>query len=91
MTGGGWVVYEYDVIMDSVGQIRVAVMKVIREHVNVQLMEVRDLVNAAPCKLLDSVDQERASALALALREAGATVSVNCRQEEYPAGCYVGA
>lgn len=90
MTGDGWIVNEYDVRLDAAGQMRVRVMKVIREYVDVQLMVARDMLNALPCKLLDSVDKERAMALTNALREAGATVTVVCRPEEYPAGCWVG-
>lgn len=89
--GGGWIVSEYDVTLDAVGQTRVPVMKAIRAHLNIQLMEAKTLLDRVPCRLMESADRERAMAFVSALREAGAAASVSCRPEEYPAGCYITA
>ncbi|CAM3888589.1 MULTISPECIES: 50S ribosomal protein L7/L12 [Tsukamurella] len=68
---------EFDVILDSAGDKKIQVIKVVRELVSgLGLKEAKDLVEGAPKAILEKVDKEQADAAKAKLEEAGATVSV---------------
>lgn len=63
------------VTLDAVGDNRVVVLKVIREHLACGFSEARHLVDSAPCDLVASLDNGRAVAFRDALVDAGAQAS----------------
>ena len=68
---------EFDVILESAGEKKIGVIKVVREVVSgLGLKEAKDLVDGAPKPLLEKVDKEAADAAKTKLEAAGATVSV---------------
>ena len=68
---------EFDVVLDSAGDKKIQVIKVVREVVSgLGLKEAKDLVESAPKALLEKVDKEAAEAAKAKLEEAGAKVSV---------------
>ena len=68
---------EFDVIIESAGDKKIQVIKVVREVVPaLGLKEAKDVVEAAPKALLEKVSKEAAEAAKAKLEEAGATVSV---------------
>ncbi len=68
---------EFDVILESAGEKKIGVIKVVREIVSgLGLKEAKDLVDAAPKPLLEKVAKEAAEEAKAKLEAAGATVSV---------------
>ena len=68
---------EFDVILESAGEKKIGVIKVVREIVSgLGLKEAKDLVDAAPKALLEKVAKEAAEDAKAKLEAAGATVSV---------------
>jgi large subunit ribosomal protein L7/L12 len=67
---------EFDVILESAGDKKIQVIKVVRELTSLGLKEAKDLVDAAPKPLLEKVNKEAADKAKAALEEAGAGVSV---------------
>lgn len=67
---------EFNVIMTSFGANKVSVIKVIREVTGLGLKEAKDLVEAAPSTVKESVSKEEAADLKKKLEEAGAAVEV---------------
>lgn len=68
---------EFDVILESAGDKKIGVIKVVREVVSgLGLKEAKDLVEAAPKALLEGVDKDTADAAKAKLEEAGASISV---------------
>jgi len=68
---------EFDVILESAGDKKIQVIKVVREVVSgLGLKEAKDLVEGAPKALLEKVDKDAAEAAKAKLEEAGATISV---------------
>jgi large subunit ribosomal protein L7/L12 len=68
---------EFDVILESAGEKKIGVIKVVREIVSgLGLKEAKDLVDAAPKPLLEKVGKEAAEEAKGKLEAAGATVSV---------------
>jgi large subunit ribosomal protein L7/L12 len=68
---------EFDVILESAGEKKIGVIKVVREIVSgLGLKEAKDLVDAAPKPLLEKVAKEAAEDAKGKLEAAGATVSV---------------
>ncbi len=63
------------VTLDAVGAQRVAVLKVVREHLDCGLAEAKHLVDAAPCTLIAALEGSRALAFRDALIAAGALAS----------------
>jgi ribosomal protein L7/L12 len=61
-----------DVMLDEAGENKVAVMKVVREYVNVGLVEAKHLVESAPCVLIQGLEGTRAHAFRDALVALGA-------------------
>jgi large subunit ribosomal protein L7/L12 len=68
---------EFDVILESAGDKKIGVIKVVREVVSgLGLKEAKDLVDNAPKPLLEKVAKESAEEAKGKLEEAGATISV---------------
>ncbi|MGH3956229.1 MAG: 50S ribosomal protein L7/L12, partial [Mycobacterium sp.] len=68
---------EFDVILESAGDKKIGVIKVVREIVSgLGLKEAKDLVDAAPKPLLEKVAKEAADDAKAKLEAAGATITV---------------
>ncbi|EHJ9985708.1 TPA: 50S ribosomal protein L7/L12 [Vibrio parahaemolyticus] len=67
---------EFDVILESAGGNKVAVIKAVRGATGLGLKEAKALVDGAPAPLKEGVDKAEADALKAQLEEAGATVAV---------------
>ena len=68
---------EFDVILESVGDKKIQVIKVVREIVSgLGLKEAKDLVEAAPKAVLEGASKDDAEAAKAKLEEAGATVTL---------------
>ncbi len=67
---------EFDVILESAGSAKIAVIKEVRGLTSLGLKEAKALVDEAPKPVLEGVKQEDADAAKAKLEEAGATVSV---------------
>ncbi len=67
---------EFDVILSSVGDKKVNVIKVVREATGLGLKESKELVDSAPKPIKEKVSKEEAEALKAKLVEAGATVEI---------------
>ncbi|KOO05711.1 50S ribosomal protein L7/L12 [Vibrio hepatarius] len=67
---------EFDVILESAGGNKVAVIKAVRGATGLGLKEAKALVDGAPAPLKEGVEKEEAEALKAQLEEAGASVTV---------------
>ncbi|MFB7876430.1 MULTISPECIES: 50S ribosomal protein L7/L12 [unclassified Nocardia] len=68
---------EFDVVLESAGDKKIQVIKVVREIVSgLGLKEAKDLVEGAPKPILEKVAKDAAEAAKAKLEEAGAKVSV---------------
>ena len=66
----------FDVILDTVGDKKIQVIKVVRELTSLGLGEAKAVVDGAPKAVLEGANQETADKAKAALEEAGATVSL---------------
>ena len=67
---------EFDVILTSFGEKKVAVIKAVRGATGLGLKEAKDLVESAPKALKEGVEKAEAEELKKALEEAGASVEI---------------
>jgi large subunit ribosomal protein L7/L12 len=67
---------EFDVVLESVGEKKIQVIKEVRTLTSLGLKEAKDLVEAAPKAILEKVNKEGADKAREALEAAGATVTV---------------
>jgi large subunit ribosomal protein L7/L12 len=67
---------EFDVILESVGDKKIQVIKEVRSLTSLGLKEAKDLVEAAPKAVLEKVNREAADKAKDALEAAGATVTL---------------
>jgi large subunit ribosomal protein L7/L12 len=67
---------EFDVILSSFGENKVAVIKVVRSITGLGLKEAKDLVEAAPSPIKEGATKDEAADVKKQLEEAGATVEV---------------
>jgi large subunit ribosomal protein L7/L12 len=67
---------EFDVVLDSAGDKKIQVIKVVRELAGLGLKEAKDLVDGAPKTVLEKANKETADKAKEALEGAGASVSV---------------
>src|SRR3954452_5908999 len=68
---------EFDVVLESAGDKKIQVIKVVREVVSgLGLKEAKELVESAPKPVLEKVAKEAAEAAKAKLEEAGAKVSL---------------
>ncbi len=66
----------FDVVLTSVGQAKIQVIKVLREALNVSLKEANDLVSTTPQVIKKGLSKEEAEDLKNKLSAVGATVEV---------------
>ncbi|MEO1496950.1 MAG: 50S ribosomal protein L7/L12 [Planctomycetota bacterium] len=67
---------EFDVVLESFGDNKIAVIKVVRTATGLGLKEAKAAVEGAPNKLKEGVSKDDAEKLKGELEEAGATVSI---------------
>jgi len=67
---------EFDVVLESFGEKKIPVIKVVRSATGLGLKEAKDLVESAPSKVKEGVSKEDAAKVKGELEEAGATVSI---------------
>ncbi len=66
----------FDVILSSVGDKKIQVIKVVRELTNLGLKEAKDLVEGAPKPVKSGVNKEEAESMKKKLEESGAKVDI---------------
>jgi large subunit ribosomal protein L7/L12 len=71
---------EFDVELQSAGDKKIQVIKVVRELTSLGLKEAKDLVDGAPAKVKEGVSKEEAESVKAKLEEVGASVEI-----KYPA------
>lgn len=67
---------DFDVILTSVGDKKIEVLKVVREVTGLGLKEAKDLVDSAPKPLKEKVKKEEADAMKAKIEAAGAKVEI---------------
>jgi large subunit ribosomal protein L7/L12 len=67
---------QFDVILKSAGQAKLAVVKLVKELAGVSLKDAKDLVDAAPKAIKEKVSKEEAESVKSQLEEAGAEVEL---------------
>ena len=68
---------EFDVTLDSYGEKKIQVIKVVRELTGLGLKEAKDLVEKVPGKILESVDKQAADSAKAKLEDQGAIANVS--------------
>ncbi len=77
--GGGEAAEEqtsFDVILKSVGDKKIQVIKAVREVTGLGLKEAKELVDGAPKPIKEGIPKEEADALAEKIKEQGAEVEI---------------
>lgn len=67
---------EFDVVLESFGSNKVAVIKAVRSITSLGLKEAKDLVEGAPSTVKEAVAKDKIDEIKKPLEEAGATVKV---------------
>ena len=67
---------EFDVILESFGEKKINVLKVVRAATALGLKEAKQAVEAIPSKIKEGITKEDAEKLKKELEDAGATVSI---------------
>lgn len=67
---------EFDVILESAGEKKINVIKVVREVTSLGLKEAKDLVESAPAKVKEGISKQDAEDIKKKFEEAGAKVKV---------------
>lgn len=67
---------EFDVELESFGENKIAVIKVVRTATGLGLKEAKEAVESAPTKLKEGISKEDAEKLKSDLEEAGAKVAI---------------
>jgi large subunit ribosomal protein L7/L12 len=67
---------EFNVVMSSFGENKVAVIKVVRAVTGLGLKEAKDLVEGAPSTVKEAVSKEEAETIKKQLEEAGAQATI---------------
>jgi large subunit ribosomal protein L7/L12 len=67
---------EFDVVLESFGDNKIGVIKVVRAATGLGLKEAKDLVEGAPAKVKEGISKADAEKLAKELEEAKAKVSI---------------
>jgi large subunit ribosomal protein L7/L12 len=67
---------EFTVVLESFGEKKIGVIKVVRAATGLGLKEAKDLVEAVPGKIKENIPKDEAEKLKKELEEAGATVSI---------------
>lgn len=66
----------FTVVLESAGDKKIPVIKVVRQITGLGLKEAKDLVDGAPGNLKEGVDKDEAEKMKADLEEAGASVSL---------------
>lgn len=66
----------FDVVLTSIGSNKISVIKAVRSVTGLGLKEAKDLVEAAPSILKESINKNEAEALKKTIEEAGASVEI---------------
>lgn len=67
---------EFDVVLQSAGDKKINVIKVVRAHTGLGLKEAKDLVDGAPKTVKEAASKDEAEKIKKELEEAGATVTL---------------
>ena len=67
---------EFDVILQSSGDKKIQVIKVVRQLTSLGLKEAKDLVESAPCAVKEGLSKDEAAETKAKLEEVGAVVDV---------------
>jgi len=67
---------EFDVMLNSVGDKKINVIKVVREVTSLGLKEAKELVESAPAKVKEGVAKDEAESIKAKFEEAGAQVEI---------------
>jgi large subunit ribosomal protein L7/L12 len=67
---------EFNVVLKSFGDNKVAVIKAVREVTSLGLKEAKDLVESAPANVRESLPKDEAQKIVDKLNEAGATADL---------------
>lgn len=67
---------EFDVVLQSVGDKKINVIKVVRAHTGLGLKEAKELVDNAPNTVKEAVPKDEAEKLKKEFEEAGATIEL---------------
>jgi large subunit ribosomal protein L7/L12 len=67
---------EFDVMLDSFGDNKISVIKVVRQATGLGLKEAKDLVEGVPSKIKEALSEADAKKLKTELEAAGASVSI---------------
>ena len=67
---------EFDVVLQSAGEKKINVIKVVRAHTGLGLKEAQDLVDGAPNTVKEAISKDEAEKLKKEFEEAGATVTL---------------
>jgi large subunit ribosomal protein L7/L12 len=67
---------EFDVVLEAVGDKKIAVIKAVREITGLGLKEAKGMVDEAPKAIKEKVSEDEANAVKATLEEAGASVTV---------------
>ncbi|HEX3070152.1 MAG TPA: 50S ribosomal protein L7/L12 [Thermoanaerobaculia bacterium] len=67
---------EFQVILSTVGDKKINVIKAVREVTSLGLKEAKDLVEAAPSTIKEAVSKDEADNIKKKFEEAGATVTI---------------
>ncbi len=73
---GGAEQTSFTVVLESAGDKKIPVIKVVRQITGLGLKEAKDLVDGAPGNLKEGVDKDEAEKMKADLEEAGASVSL---------------
>ena len=67
---------EFDVVLNSVGDKKINVIKVVREVTSLGLKEAKDLVESAPAKVKEGINKAEAEEVKKKFEEAGAQMEI---------------
>jgi large subunit ribosomal protein L7/L12 len=67
---------EFDVFLNSIGDKKINVIKVVREVTSLGLKEAKELVESAPAKVKEGVNKEEAEEIKKKFEEAGAQMEI---------------
>lgn len=67
---------EFDVLLNSIGDKKINVIKAVREVTSLGLKEAKELVESAPTKIKEAVSKDEAESVKKKFEEAGAQVEI---------------
>jgi len=67
---------EFDVVLNSIGDKKINVIKAVREVTSLGLKEAKELVESAPCKVKEGVNKDEAETVKKKFEDAGAQVEI---------------